>query len=288
MSVFAPIARPVIFPDDPLDRGLVAEWRFDRHTGLVLPGSGPQRYNGVITSATWLSGRYGPALDFDASNDDVQITPGNTDLLDFDDVPFSIEFMAEADAWGLSGEGYRSSCVNRQWEASGQGGYRLGFGGGFGTASEQDRITFEIREASFGSWRRAVGATDLSLNTVYHFMGTYDGNNDALVYVNGSQDGSVISSGIEPVAGNVDLWLGRRAAAADRRLNGRIYLVRIYDRELKPDEVKARCQAAFARASGLKANWFTPFSFPAVAAGVSIPIAMYYRQHVFSQAGGGN
>lgn len=50
---------------DPLDRGLVGEWRFDRDTGLFLPDYSGNDHNGTAqNNPPWIVTPYGMAMDF--------------------------------------------------------------------------------------------------------------------------------------------------------------------------------------------------------------------------------
>ena len=59
--------------EHPLAKGLVGAWAFQDGGGSVLRDVSGNGFDGVITDATWITDRYGGALDFDRSGDYVNL-----------------------------------------------------------------------------------------------------------------------------------------------------------------------------------------------------------------------
>jgi len=61
----------------------IAHWKFDEGSGSTAFDSANNAGNGTITGATYTTGQYGTSLDFDGTDDNVNVA--DTAVLDFDD-----------------------------------------------------------------------------------------------------------------------------------------------------------------------------------------------------------
>jgi hypothetical protein len=87
-----------------------------------------------------------------------------------------------------------------------------------------------------GSWSTAYGP-DLSSDTWYHVVGTYDGN-EVKIYVDGSIAGTTSMSGAMDGASGHDVGIGENLDASGRHLDGRLDEVRIVGKAKSSDWIK--------------------------------------------------
>jgi len=207
---------------------LVGYWKFDNGLGNdTYDYSGYGNDGNIIDDEgnQWVTGRFGFALDFDGTNDYVDV--GNDSSLDITDA-ITIEAWVKADTQS----GYRR-IVSKQYQTdqtTGNSCYQLGIhddnnwrwsvGGVFDV-----RNTSSVSQPEPGKW--------------YHVAGTYDGTN-VRIYVNGqtiysgTDSGSIRVNSSEPVSIATSIFNG----ATNYRHDGVIDEVRIWNRSLSADEIK--------------------------------------------------
>jgi hypothetical protein len=190
--------------------GLVAAWGFNEGTGTSLSDSSGNGRTGTITGATWTTGRYGQALNFD----------GN-DLVDLGDLDLPGSFTVMA--WMQTRSLYSGTCGSLVMKALDYG-FELCSGqlaGKVGTGSS--------------SWTAAVvqPLTSADLNVWKHVGLTYDGTT-LRFYVGGN----LISSAAGAHATNNTALIFGRWTPATEYWNGLIDEVRIYNRVLTQTEIQ--------------------------------------------------
>ena len=180
-----------------------------------------------LTGTTGLS-QLGSAATFDGVDDHIQIP---THVAMNPAAPFSVEFWMNAAGWGQNDLGRPVSSIN-SGETDGWDFYlnrnpgRISFNLGDGTG--QDIITFE----------------GISLDALYHIVGTHDGT-DARLYINGSLGAGPTARGYS-AQDSVASQIGRRAYDAARWFDGVVDEVAVYDQALSPTRISAHYDAAFA------------------------------------------
>lgn len=228
---------------DPLDRGLVGEWRFDRATGLLLPDYSGYAINGIIDGAIWEGTSKGTGLRLDGTNDAVDLGY----VARFDRVPLTIETYSIPRGWGIAGDGYRNSIFNHQAESPNpNAGWAISYGGSYGTEGEKEYCGASIRT---GSWRD-LEYGPLSLDQAYHITLTIPSGSSVTyrLYVDAVERDTIASSGsYVPTGGDVNQWFGRWANGASRWGNCDLLLGRIYNRILSAAEVAERNEIVLGR-----------------------------------------
>lgn len=253
---------------DPLDRGLVNEWRFDPSTGLVLPDARGRTSPGVVSGGTWTTERYGPTLNFDGDNDIVIVS--DSPSLDTLTPNITVEIF------------YRpvSIPVTDTWH--GLVNKRDGGSAHFGINWNGLGNQFQVFYNSGGFRIHQAGLTNFSAGTSwYHMVGVYrqDGaNTDILVYKNGAFLNSTLGLGGNLLANALDLTMGA-SWAGNEFANIRLALVRLYSRALSASEVRARYEIVLRRA---QPDMYLPWGMAVVAAGV------YYQSVAGAWTGSGS
>ena len=181
--------------------------------------------HGTIYEAAWVSDApYGPyrgsALHFDGEDDYVDC--GNDASLDLTEA-------ATVEAW-INIETYSvvQRIVSKLGDAP-RNGYDLYVGI---TSGDDGYVRWVV--ARNGEFAYPYSTTELSLNTWYHVVGTFDGGT-ARLYINGREENAMEAAGpigSTPVNLNVGRWPG-----GSYHFNGIIDRVRVYNRALSQAEV---------------------------------------------------
>ena len=240
---------------NPLDRGLVGEWRFDRNTGLLLPDYSGYGQHGTIVGADWVTTRYGPALDFNSGDSDYVYVNN-----DYSGLPCTVEILCEPDD---------TSAIRV--------GLHLNEDGAIGSDLY---IAFWTDNSFRGFTRDNVGTVQTSqtgafpLGPAYHVIYTVK-TGEQIVYVNGKIEAGPNNQVFGAIT-LTQLAIGEfRDAALD--WDGRIALTRIYNRILTANEAQARYQLVLKRMQTFGGEWRIAGGV-APAVDISIPVAMrHYR-----------
>jgi len=208
------------------ETGLVASWHFDEGLGTAVLDSSGNDNTGTLQGDThYVDGKYGQALSFDGSGDYVDC--GNDVNLDVNE--FTIEM------WIRSAEDLTSALSDHRVFADKSQGGNVGF-----------RIVYNETGALFidtdrneGTGGRASYACSLDEDVWYHIIGTRNSANELFLYLNGEYKASDTAQMSSSAAKN--LWIGN--GMTNRYFNGTIDEVRIYNRALSADEIKAHYDA---------------------------------------------
>ena len=203
-----------------VDPGLVGWWKLDNEgTGTVLDYSGNGRDGTIQGSPQFVPGIYGQALEFHGDPDYVTID-GYKGLLGGS--AFSIAAWIKTDGNG--------EIV------------------GWGNNSGRERVEFRVSEyrlrVEHGSGNRQ-GDTVVSDNQWHHVALTVEENStisypQVKLYVDGEDDTRTgTSSNAFDIVSNFDLSIARQYNGSNRWFIGMIDDVRVYDRVLSSDEIKA-------------------------------------------------
>lgn len=170
-------------------------------------GSGSVAYDsvgandGTINGATWASGVSGQSLDFDGSNDRVDL-PDN--LVSGPDTPFTASFWVNPDSVT---EKSRVFALRNDLE-----------------------FTTEIENGNLELWTGTFHTiTTVQASTWTHFTISFDGTDEWKVYKNGELVGTVTDAPNSESDNNI---LGRDARTTSSYFDGRIDEVRVYEGEV--------------------------------------------------------
>ena len=195
---------------------------------------------GTIHGAKWVDGKYGNALSFDGRDDYVDYGIGS-----------SLNFPADASftvsLWIKTSKNYGPLVSQRN---SIYGAPVLDVTVGYdGTANNYPgKVRFIIRDDDYVG-QVEIGSTTSVNDDIWHFVvAVRDGSDDKIkLYIDGSLESasgakalnSPITTNIRAI-GNERRWVQDSTATADKRwFNGIIDEVRIYNRALTADEIKA-------------------------------------------------
>jgi YD repeat-containing protein len=194
----------------------VSHWKFDEGQGQTAYDSAGSNH-GTITEATWTTGKFGGALEFD----------GNGDYVEIGDAPgFDNQDEITVSVWIYPVSNMPYGCI-----ASKRDAWIISPGDG------NNKITFYIND---GSWRHTGYSTNpVGLNEWTHVVGVYDNTNNLFkLYFNGNEvasDGTNYGA-IANDAGS--LYIGWDDGLAGRYFNGTIDEVKIFDRALSEQEIQ--------------------------------------------------
>ena len=215
-----PRRRPIkVVPSAIGDEGIVGNWLFYYlKGGDHLHDFSPKDNHGTINGAKWVDGRYGWALGFDGEDDYVSIP----DDPSFDALTSDLTVVA----WVQPMETGRFAPVSKYFSSS------------WGIDYLSPGIDFRYGREDGTIVEAYAGAFEVTTGTWYHFAGVAENGRYARVYVNGklkTSDDAGSSGTIK--TNNLSVSIGRRADGQDY-LNGKIDMVRIYNRPLSGSKIK--------------------------------------------------
>ena len=203
-----------------LDRGLVGHWTFDDGEGAIARDvSGGENHGRIMGGAKWTDGKIGGALAFDGEDDFVSIP--NQDH-------FNLTGGITVLAW------VQVRSFTRPWQAivtKGDRAWRLH------RANERQSVGFACSDLARDQVGDLLGKTDIADGEWHHVAGILD-EGKMSIFVDGVLDASAtfspnISTNEYPVL------IGANAQVKGRWFHGIIDEVRIYDRALSLDELRA-------------------------------------------------
>lgn len=209
--------------------------------GYRLEGNGTDwvsTNNGTVTGASTVAGKQGDALDFDGTDDKIDI-PNDASLKFGDgsnDRPFSMSFFVNPDDFDAS------MSVITTFLPSNAGDYRININGTTG------KVQFLLNDSSAGKNPFITSDTGLIAEAWSHVVVTYDGTgggnclNDpnGQIYINGVKDGSTFSDdggtyvAMESGPNDIDIANDNGGSFFD----GTIDEVIIFKTELNAEDVK--------------------------------------------------
>ncbi|MFN0126711.1 MAG: family 16 glycoside hydrolase [Verrucomicrobiales bacterium] len=203
-----------------LARGLVGRWMFDEGNGsLARDVSGRDNHGTIMGGAKWIEGKIGGALQFDGTDDFVSI-PNESD--------FDITGGVTISAW------IRVESFTNPWQAivtKGDRAWRLH------RANETKSVGFACSDLSREQVGDLDGNQDVADGQWHHVAGVLDGTKTS-IFVDGALDASADSSPSISV-NDYSVLIGANAQVTGRLFHGLIDDVRIYDRALSVDELRA-------------------------------------------------
>jgi hypothetical protein len=207
---------PIAVPD-----GLVGYWPFDEGSGSVAVDASGNANHGDVVGASWTSGKLGGALDFDGTNDYVDV--GTFDL---GGQAMSMSLWVNARTFVVPDGRFISKAQGTAeqdhfWMLSAVDGNRL-----------RGRLKVD------GSTTTTIaGSGDLVTGVWTHMALVYDGS-AVTIYKDGEAVGSTVIQG--PISSNpaVSAWIGGNPpSATSKPFDGVLDDVRVYERALSPAEI---------------------------------------------------
>jgi hypothetical protein len=206
-------------------QGLVGYWAMDEGQGTIAGDMSGKGNTGDITSATWTDGKRGKALSFDGTNAYVSINGSGSSMNNISS-SFTLSTWVRfnslnADRTYIIEKGSPNGSNFYIWWDAGNSRWDYGF-----------------RNSQNTLWKDHFYANTPALNVWHHVMFVFnDSGNTADLYLNGAlvrNDAETDS----PDYGGANLILGDDyPLIANRRLNGQLDEVRIYNRALSATEV---------------------------------------------------
>jgi len=217
--------------------GLVLYLPFDSPptNGVVLDASGTGNHGRAI-GAKWVpEGRFGGAFHFSITNLTDRIVVPSSDSLDVQQITVS--------AWIKSpdSDGFWNRIVDKDWRK----GYCLSLGGDYKGKGPRAKLCLEVQ----GSW--IDYDQTLGDNQWHHVAGTFDGK-FLRIYVDGKETSKPAANGKPISKNNWDLCVGNSVVDYGTgeflAFDGLIDEVRVYNRALSAEEIKALATATQAGA----------------------------------------
>ena len=216
------------------NRSLIGWWRFNNEIGETssyFKDWSNWGNDGTCSGTTCpisTPGRFGTALNFDGSNDYVDVGTGSD--LDINDA-------ITVETWINTSENKAVQFI------AGRGD--TGYSGWF-LSWEEGTIQFKVGSGS--AEVRPVYPGN-QINTWYHVVGTYD-RTSAKLYINGENKDTVPFTSPINYGSIARTWIGQIPGGGGtpaRYFNGKIDEVRIYNRSLSPEEINASYNAGVYR-----------------------------------------
>lgn len=214
--------------------GLVAEWHFE---GDVKDSSGNGIDGTIINDATFVDGKFGKTLNFDGINDYVDFGTGRSKL-DFGRGDFSIEFWMNYK--GTTVHPNATTIMEKRSEETGNPGF-MAWTTTWGGDGSNYGLFIATSTASWGNGN-AEDWGKYSPNKWYHvvFVRTED---TWTIYKDGAYSASSTKDGIGLNVNNDASFKIGVTGTSSPYFKGLIDEVRIYNRALSENEVKANYEA---------------------------------------------
>ena len=210
------------------DGGLVAYWDFDEGSGATLFDSSGNTNTGTISGASWITGYYQSALEFNGTSNYVTIPISPS--LDIGGAAVSISSWLKLDILPTAIPGTFGPIFD-----SDQDSYILYLD------KANAELRFKVKDNDIDVERPGIPESLLSTGNWIHVVGVYNGD-EAMIYLNG-----------ELVDYHINIFLDNLLTGQVPQLgqNGGLYYdgsideLKIYDRALSRDEVKSIYQGHF-------------------------------------------
>ncbi|MCP4607895.1 MAG: hypothetical protein GY845_04175 [Planctomycetes bacterium] len=204
------------------DESLVGYWNLDENSGSSASDNSTYSNTGnLINGPQWTTGKFGSALSFDGNNDYVYCD---------NDESLNIANNITIETWlnpATAGEGLSNDAVLAKAESGGDWSWQLRYNG------PGNYMGFNFNGNPEGSTWVSVNQ-NLTPGIWYHVVGVFDGTN-IKCYLNGIEKDTNQISGI--TGGNATLFIGQDGWS--NVFNGKIDEVRIWNRALSPNEIRA-------------------------------------------------
>ena len=214
---------------DRTEIGLVGYWPMRDGSGTEVRDYSDNGNHGTMTNmdagTDWVQGKVGQALDFDGSDDYVNV--GDVELTN---VSISIS------VWVNSNTLVNRPIVSKYRATGDQRSYAL-------IISSGSVLSFGVSEdgtTNANSWVSVQSTTTPLTNQWYHVVGTFNNSTgSAKMYVNGGREAETINTNVTSIYNTTrSLRIGNFESAGEKYTDGQIDEVRIYNRALLDEDVK--------------------------------------------------
>jgi hypothetical protein len=225
-----------------IETGLVGHWRLDElgNTTTAVDSAGSN--NGTLTnfpadtSANWINGHNVGALDFDGTDDYV-----NVGIVPALEITGALTVAAWIYPREIPSVGNQGQTMVSMWDLNWPAGPCEGWN--FGPGWEYDAFEFIVCDgvsaAGPGNDIQLLGFVAEHINSWVHVAGTYSPSSFMRLYVNGDLTASETTGVAASIGYNADpLNFGRRSETGSH-FNGTLDDIRIYNRTLSNAEIKA-------------------------------------------------
>ncbi|CAG1009368.1 Protein RhsD [Anaerolineales bacterium] len=202
-------------------------WNFDEGAGTTAGDSSGNGNHGAVSGASWTTGKFNSGLNFDGSNDRVQIPDSASLSLNTNQATFAAWVYADSLTSDWSTIMQRSNAAGTWYE------WQI-----YARASDAPTAYHPVCRMSLGgTWtdEQVEGDIELQPNTWYFLTCTYDGS-DLKFYIDGTlRDITSVSGGTIPDGGE-EVWIGGNDIWGEY-FDGVIDETRIYNRALTQTEI---------------------------------------------------
>jgi len=219
--------------------GPVGHWRFDEGSGATAYdsiGLNDGTLTNMATSTAWVAGKFGTALDFDGSNDYVQVSDANSL-----DATGAVTLTAWVNPRTITATDQQDRVVQKLLS------YALMLSTNTTVCDNSGPVGDVILRITIGSLSHEVCGGTVPLDEWSYIVGIYDGSTER-VYVNGILGGTNSLTGSIDTNTN-DFFIGNRNDAT-RPFDGLMDDVRIYDYARTPEEIRLDYNAGLATRFG--------------------------------------
>jgi hypothetical protein len=212
-------------PTTTIPFGLVGIWHFDEGTGTKAYDSSAFKNNGTLyNSPTWTTGKFGNALKFDGLDDFVNVS--DSPSLDVSNITIAVWI------YPYNWDGIEGGDYGRIVDKNNAYLFFLARDGG------KNRLSFYYVNSSGVSNQSWSNTNSIQLNKWQHVAVTYDGQYTKF-YVNGNLSGTQLMKSTGPIIKTkLGLYIGNNYNH-DREFNGTIDEIKIWNRALTADEIRA-------------------------------------------------
>ncbi len=209
------------------EANLISHWKFDEGSGSTAYDSQGSN-NGTIYGATWTTGQINGALNFDGTNDYVNIPNNASQQISTNQITLAAWIKLDTNIVGT-----QKRIICKQQSSGNSWGLEL-FGSGYGATGNQ--VAFHDSDGS-SSWRNCVSPTLLNINQWYHIAVT-DNAGQIKIYINGQLDSSFTNGYGIPSNINAPIAIGSTDPADNAfYFDGVIDDVMFYNDALTADEI---------------------------------------------------
>jgi len=246
--------------------GLAGYWKLDETSGIIATDSSGSSNNGTLVNGPiWTTGQIGGALDFDGTDDYVNLGTGSS--LNFgSSEPFTVA------AWVKTTEFYGPIVSYR---SSTDDGIVIDLTVGYdGAANDPGKAMILVRQDGGGGYANVASGTSVNDGQWHHVAAVRGSGSTVELFVDGnsqgtnsgSASGGAITADLRAI-GSERRWVSTSYGTSDQRyLVGTIDDVRIYDRALTATEIAQLANTL--RYQGFNENKTT---FDSVSLAIGIP-----------------
>lgn len=219
--------------------GQVGYWPFDENNGQYAYDEGITANTGLLQSgATWATGKIGGAVD--VTNDDVRVV---------DNAVLPSGTYATIELWANQSSTGTNRAMATHWDYTGGSPVSAGWSIGVGNSAGTLRVFIGNATNDPGNNYVDTGASSWTSGVWHHVVLVFDGtlaaSDRVAIYVDGVKQATTVT-GTLPTAllnSSGNLYFGDFNGLSNRRWNGLLDQVKLFDRALTDEEVKAEYDA---------------------------------------------